>query len=87
MMGLIETTSICKAHQFLQYTPSDPSTAALIPEHKTKSPAPEKLTSLIDPGKRNTRSNREAPTRFPEMRSKKTGIPIRNKKRSAWCLR
>mgnify|MGYP000535815944 CR=1 FL=1 len=25
MMGLIETTSICKTHQFLQHTPSDPS--------------------------------------------------------------
>jgi hypothetical protein len=86
-MGLIETTSIRKAHQFLQHTPSNPSATTLIPEHKTKAATPEKLTSLIDPSKRNTRSNREAPTRFPEMRSKKTGIPIRNKKRSAWCLR
>ena len=30
---MIETTSIFKTHQLLQHTPSDPCTAALIPEH------------------------------------------------------
>jgi hypothetical protein len=58
MMKSVQLIAIRQANQLLEYPPTKPSTPALVPQNKPKSPATLKIPLMIYPGESNTGPDR-----------------------------